>query len=40
MRSKDRGANFVMGREWEGEEEGQSFTERGGVLEDKEWEIF
>ena len=29
-----------MGREWEGEEEGQSFTERGGVLEDREWEIF
>ena len=25
----DREANLVMGREWEGEEEGQSLTERG-----------
>ena len=40
MSSKDREANLVMGREWEGEEEGQSLTERGGVLEDKEWAIF
>ena len=40
MSSKDREASLVMGREREGEEEGQSLTERGGVLEDKEWAIF
>ena len=40
MSSKDREANLVMGREGEGEEEGQSLTERAGVLEDKEWAIF
>ena len=40
MSSKDREASLVMGREREVEEEGQSLTERGGVLEDKEWAIF